>query len=305
MDDNATEITFHGFVNVHMYRYFYFVIMVTVYFLIICFNITIVCIIWVHRSLHEPMYVFIAALLLNSVLFSTNIYPKLLLDFLSDTQVISHQACLLQFFLFYSLGGSEFLLLAAMAYDRYVSICRPLLYPSIMRRSRVSVLLVSTWFVAASHVAVPAILSSNSPLCSYSVTGIFCNNVIYGLQCVESRAIAVFGVVALVDIIILPVLFIVFSYTRILLVVFGSSRDIKRKAADTCLPHLLVLSSFFCLSIYDIIAARVESHLPAPARFIMTLQIVLYHPLFNPVVYGVKMKEISTRLRKLICAAKH
>merc|ERR1712035_31842 len=116
--------------------------MFTVYILIICCNFTIVCLIWIHKNLHEPMYIFIAALLLNSVVFSTALYPKLLIDFLSEQQIISYSACLFQYFIFYSLSGSEFLLLSAMAYDRYVSICKPLQYPTIMRKTTVSVFLV-------------------------------------------------------------------------------------------------------------------------------------------------------------------
>ncbi|KAM4559098.1 olfactory receptor 4P4-like [Odontesthes bonariensis] len=78
------------------------------------------------KHLHEPMYIFIAALLLNSVLFSTVVFPKLLIDLLSERQIISHSPCFFQHFMFYSLGPSELLLLTAMAFDQYVSICKPL-----------------------------------------------------------------------------------------------------------------------------------------------------------------------------------
>ena len=106
MDDelNVTYITLGGYVEVDKYRYVYFVILSIVYILIICSNSTIVYLIVIHKNLHEPMYIFIAALLINSVLFSTAIYPKLLVDFLSEKQIISYSACLFQFYLFYSLG---------------------------------------------------------------------------------------------------------------------------------------------------------------------------------------------------------
>ncbi|XP_026231524.1 olfactory receptor 11A1-like [Anabas testudineus] len=306
MDDelNVTYITLNGYVDVQRFRYLYFLIMFTIYILIISFNVTIMCLIWIHKNLHEPMYIFIAALLLNSVLFSTTMYPKLLTDFLSEKQIISYSACLFQYFLYYTFSVSEFLLLAVMAFDRYVSICKPLQYPTIMKKTRVSSLLVLTWFVSACHVVIPAIVSAKTKLCHFTIKGIYCNNVIYELQCVESRVVTLYGVVALVDIVVLPVLFILFTYTKILLIAYRRGREVRKKTAETCLPHLLVLISFFSLSVYDISIARVESNLSSTARFIMTLQIVLYHPLFNPLIYGLKMKEIYKHLKRLFCPTK-
>ncbi|XP_067371973.1 olfactory receptor 11A1-like [Channa argus] len=302
---NVTYITMRGYVDVHKYKYLYFLITFTVYILIICLNITIISLIWIHKNLHEPMYIFIAALLLNSVLFSTSMYPKLLIDFLSEKQIISYSACLFQLFLYYTLSSSEFLLLAAMAYDRYVSICKPLQYPTIMKNRIVGIFLVLAWSLPACHVAVTVIMVTQSKLCNYSIKGIFCNNAIYELQCEQSKVPTMYGVIALIDLVVLPVFFIVFTYTKILLIAYRSSREVRKTAAETCLPHLLVLFSFYCLNVYDVTIARVESNLSATARFIMTLQVVLYHPLFNPLIYGLKMKEISKHLKHLFCPAKN
>ncbi|XP_070770563.1 olfactory receptor 6N2-like [Enoplosus armatus] len=306
MDDelNATYITLGGHVEVHKYRYSYFLIMFTVYILTICFNVTIVFLIWIHKNLHEPMYIFIAALLLNSVVFSTAMYPKLLIDVLSDKQIISYSACLFQFFLYYCLGGSEFLLLSAMAYDRYVSICKPLQYATIMRKTTVSIFLALAWLVPACQIAFPVILSADMKLCHLTLNAIFCNNSLYSLHCVTSRARSIFGVIALLNIALFPLLYIVFTYTRILIISYRSSRNVRKKAAQTCLPHLLVLISFSCFCAYDVIAARVGSDFPKTVRFIMTLQAVLYHPLFNPIIYGLKMKEIFKHLKRLFCQTK-
>ncbi|CAI5655193.1 unnamed protein product [Oreochromis niloticus] len=301
---NTTYVTLDGYIEVNKYRYVYFCIIFTLYIIIICSNSTIVYVIWIHKNLHEPMYIFIAALLLNCLLYSTTIYPKLLIDFLSEKQVITYSACLFQFFMFYTLGSSEFFLLAAMAYDRYVAICKPLEYPTIMNKTTVSIFLVVSWLIPAFHVAVQAIGSAEATLCNFNLKGIFCNNAVYTLQCVRSRLIIVFGVVALIDLTILPLLFIVFTYTNIFIISYQSCKEIRKKAAETCLPHLLVLISISCLSIYDISIARVESDFPKIARLLMTLQIVLYHPLFNPFIYGLKMKEISKQLKRFFCHAR-
>ncbi|KAL3969549.1 zinc finger protein [Sarotherodon galilaeus] len=302
---NATYITLDGYVEVNKYRYVYFFIFFILYSLIICSNSTIVYIIWIHKNLHEPMYIFIAALLLNCVLYSTTVYPKLLIDFLSEKQVITYSACIFQLFMFYTLGGSEFFLLAAMAYDRYVAICKPLQYQNIMGKTTVSIFLFIALLIPACHIAVPAIGSAEATLCNVNLKGIFCNNAIYTLQCVKSKLNTVFGVVSLIDLVILPMVFVVFTYTKIFIVSYQSGKEIRKKAAETCLPHLLVLFNFSCLSIYDVSIARVESDFPKTARLIMTLQIVLYHPLFNPFIYGIKMKEISKQLKRFFCHDKN
>ncbi|XP_063744016.1 olfactory receptor 13C9-like [Eleginops maclovinus] len=302
---NVTYITLEGHVEVHRYRYLYFVIMFTVYVLILCSNSTIVSIIVIHRNLHEPMYMFIAALMVNSVLYSTNIYPRLLMDFLSEKQVISYQACLFQNVMYMTLTFSEFSLLAVMSYDRYVSICKPLQYPTIMRRSTVNACLVLSWLLPSCETAVGFFLFSKSKLCRFTLRGIFCNNSIYNLQCVSSSALSVYGVFMLLNVSLLPLVFILFTYTRILIISYQHGREYRRKAAQTCLPHLLVLISFSCLIYFDVVIIRLGLNIPKTTRLILTLQIVSYHSLFNPIIYGLKMKEISKHLKKLLCRSNH
>ncbi|XP_029981333.1 olfactory receptor-like protein DTMT [Sphaeramia orbicularis] len=301
---NTTYITIDAFDNVHVYRYVYFVIIFTAYVLIICSNSTIVCLICIHKNLHEPMYIFIAALLTNSVIFSTAIHPKLLIDLLSEKPVISYSACLFQFFMFYTLGGTEFLLLAAMAYDRYVSICKPLHYTTIMTKTTISVALVLAWLLPACHMTVLVILIADMKLCDLTFKGLFCNNSVYKLHCESSQALSILGVVALTNFVLCPVIFILFTYSNILLISYRSSAEVRKKSAQTCLPHLLVLIGIVILSSYDVVIARMESDLPKTARLIMTWQIVLYHPLFNPIIYGLKMKEIHKHLKRLFCSTK-
>ncbi|KAF7646189.1 hypothetical protein LDENG_00191800, partial [Lucifuga dentata] len=242
-------------------------------------------------------------LLVNSVLFSTVLYPKLLIDFLSEKQIISYPACLFQFFMYYSFGLSEFFLLTVMAYDRYVSICKPLQYPAIMTKTTVSILVVLAWLLPACDAAVPAALSSHQKLCYFTVNETFCNNSIYKLHCVTSKAISIFGVVILLFT-LLPVFFTLFTYARILIITYQSSRDVRKKAAQTCLPHLLVFISIFILGTYDILRARLESNFPKTAHLRMILQVLWYHPLFNPIIYGLKMKVIYKHLRQLFCEPK-
>ena len=302
MDDevNVTYITFDGHVEVQKYRYVYFVVMFALYIIIICWNSTIVYLIVVHKNLHEPMYIFIAALLINSILYSTTIYPKLLIDFLSEQQITTLPLCLLQSVVYYTLSTSEFLLLSAMAYDRYVSICKPLQYPTIMRKTTVKVFLFAAWFVPACEIGASVVLYINVKICHNSLKGLFCNTSVFKLHCVPSAALSIYGVLLLLNICLLPMLFILFTYIRILIITSRRFKTMRRKALQTCLPHLLVLINLSCFITYDVIVVRLESDIPKLARFILTLQIMVYHPLLNPFIYGLKMKEISKHLKHLL-----
>ncbi|XP_028249716.1 olfactory receptor 6N2-like [Parambassis ranga] len=301
---NVTYITLGGHVDVDKYGYLYFMIVFIVYVLILCSNSVIVYLIWIHQDLHEPMYIFIASLLLNSVLFSTNIYPKLLIDFLSEKQIISYQACILQYYIFYSLNGAEFLLLAAMAYDRYVSICKPLQYQRIMRKTTINILLAVAWLLPACQLVALAVISANQPLCSFTLNVVFCNNNIYKLHCVPSRAITVYGLCIFLNVIVMPILFILFTYAKIFKITYRSCKEVRNKAAQTCLPHLLVLINFSFYTTFDVVIVRVKSEIPKTTHLIVILQLILYHPLVNPIIYGLKMKEISKHLKRLFCQGK-
>uniref|UniRef100_A0A3Q2YK99 Olfactory receptor n=1 Tax=Hippocampus comes TaxID=109280 RepID=A0A3Q2YK99_HIPCM len=294
-----------GYVDVDKYRYVYFVLLLMLYVLILCCNCTIICLIWIHRNLHEPMYIFIAALSLNSLLFSTAIYPKLILDVLSHRQSVSHSACMLQYLIFYSLAGSDFLLLSAMAFDRYVSICRPLHYAATMSTTSVAIFLAVAWFLPACHVLVATVISAKQKMCRFVLAGIFCNNSIQKLHCVKPMFLTVWGLFVLTNITLIPVLFILFTYIKIFLATYHSCGEVRKKAAETCLPHLMVLISFSCLCGFDVIIARLESDLSKTVRLIMSLQIVVYNPLFNPIIYGVKMKEIWKHIRRLLLCRTH
>ncbi|XP_063353656.1 olfactory receptor 6N2-like [Pelmatolapia mariae] len=301
---NVTLLTLGGFAELHKYRYLYFVVIFTLYILILCCNSTIVCLIWTHKNLHEPMYIFIAALLINSVLYSMIIYPKLLSDVLSEKQMISYPLCLFQGLSYYTSVGSEFLLLAAMAYDRYVSICKPLQYPVIMNRIMIYICLILAWLIPAFEALMLGVLYSNVKLCSFTLTGIFCNNSVHKLQCVPSVAISIYGVVMLINIALLPLLFILFSYIKILRISYQRCREVRKKAVKTCLPHLLVLIHFSCFIFIDIIIVRLETDLSKTLRLILTFELILFHPLLNPIIYGLKMNEISKHLKILLCLVK-
>ncbi|XP_072300085.1 olfactory receptor 4B13-like [Eucyclogobius newberryi] len=302
MENRSSEpyITIDGYVEVQKYGSLYFVIMLTAFIFILFSNSLIVYLIWIHPNLHEPMYIFIAALSVNSIVYSATIYPKLLIDFLTEKQVVSHSVCIFQWFTYYNLGGSEFMFLTAMAYDRYVSICNPLKYATIMRRTNVIVLVAFAWLFPVCQTIVPLCWNSQKKLCNFIFEGIICNSNVNKMYCVSSTALAIYGLFIFSNLVILPVLFILFTYLKIFFIA-RRSEEMRRKAIATCLPHLVVLINFTVFSCYDVLLMRFETEYTKEVQFIVTLQVIMYHPLFNPIIYGLKMKEINRHIQKLLC----
>uniref|UniRef100_A0A3B3DPT1 G-protein coupled receptors family 1 profile domain-containing protein n=1 Tax=Oryzias melastigma TaxID=30732 RepID=A0A3B3DPT1_ORYME len=291
------------------YRFLYFFFLLVIYVLILCSNSTIICLIWIHKSLHEPMYIFIAALLGNSILYSTSlaaVYPKLLVDILSKRQTITYYTCFFQHGVYYSLGASEFLLLTAMSFDRYVSICKPLQYPSLMSKRRVTAMLMLSWLwpLLQLMVAISGKVIINQRPCSFSLEAIFCNTELQKLLCIKLEEFAVLDMMILINVALLPALFILFTYIRILIISYQSSKEIRSRAAQTCLPHVLVLVNFSCLGSFEVIIGFFGSGYPKALRLTVMLQIIIYQPLFNPTIYGLKMKQISRHVKMLFCPDK-
>ncbi|CAL1581698.1 unnamed protein product [Knipowitschia caucasica] len=299
MENRSAYISIDGYVGVNKYGGLFFSIMISAYLLIVCSNSLIVYLVWSHPNLHEPMYVFIAALSVNSVVYSSTIYPKLLIDFLSEKQVVTHAFCLFQWFTYYNLGASEFMLLAAMAYDRYVSICKPLKYAMIMRRGNVVGILALVWLFPSGQM-IPLCLNARKKLCKFVFQGIICNSSVHDLYCTSSTALTTYGLVVFINVVVLPVVFILYTYGRIF-VMARRSAEMRRKAVKTCLPHLIVLINFTVFIAYDVLLLRFKAEHTKTVRFAITLQVIMYHPLFNPLIYGLKMDKIHRHIRKLLC----
>ncbi|XP_053531191.1 putative gustatory receptor clone PTE03 [Ictalurus punctatus] len=191
--DNITYLMMEGHVDLEHYRYLYFLIALTTNIMIICFNTVIISVIYKNKCLHEPMYIFTAALLCNALFGATALYPKLLIDLLSEKQIISFEACLLQAFCIYTYGASEFTLLSVMAYDRYVSICKPLHYASLVKMSTVRNLLLLSWFLPC-EVGIAVRLQ----LCKFKLNRIYCDNYsVVKLNCRETFVNNLYGLITL------------------------------------------------------------------------------------------------------------
>ncbi|XP_027146943.1 LOW QUALITY PROTEIN: olfactory receptor 1D2-like [Larimichthys crocea] len=186
------------YINIGSNRYPTFVVCFLLFTIIVSANLVIILVISCERALHEPMYIFIAFLSINSLYGCTGFYPKFLIDLLSTFHVISYAGCLLQGFVLHSSACADFSILVLMAYDRYVAICRPLryvaicrplVYHSVMTTQRVCVFIFFAWLIPLYLVFMSSITTARSRLCGSHIPKIYCINFLVGkLACTTSIA---------------------------------------------------------------------------------------------------------------------
>ncbi|XP_034778602.2 olfactory receptor 6N1-like [Acipenser ruthenus] len=294
--------TLTGFGDMNKTKYVYFLLALIGYLLIIFVNVVLVLVIFLERSLHEPMYIFLCSLSVNALYGTAGFYPKLLADLLSETQVIPHAGCFIQIFVIYSYAAVEFTILTVMAYDRYVAICKPLHYTNIMTDRVVCKLLAGAWLFPFCDTALPLLFSSRLPLCGNQIERLYCSNwLVVKLSCVSATLNNVVGFVVTICAIFPPLFFILFSYVNILIICQKSSKAFKRKALQTCLPHLTTLINYSITMLCEIVLSRLDSTaLPQIVVITLSLEFLIIPPLLNPLMYGLNLPEVSKRVRNML-----
>jgi len=234
---NMSLLTLQGFRGMGKYKYVYFFLLLFVYSFILLSDLVVLYLIRSQSSLHHhPMFIFIAALLLNSMVGCSTILPKLLVDMLSVTEpTISPSMCLSQAFFVYFFGASGFTLLSVMAYDRYVSICHPLQYRTLITMA-VREMLGGAWLAPACLIGGATLLTSRVPLCKLNMNRLYCNMYSLAKQgCGDILLSNIYGMLGTGLIVLLPSLFVFYSYGCILAVCMQSSKVFMGKAFLTCL----------------------------------------------------------------------
>ncbi|XP_026048669.1 olfactory receptor 10J5-like [Astatotilapia calliptera] len=283
-------------------KYLFFLLLLSLYSLIICANVLLIVVICVNRSLHEPMYMFLCSLFVNELYGSTGLFPLLLVQILSDVHTVSAPLCFLQIFCLYSYGSVEFYNLAVMSYDRYLAICCPLQYNMRMTSSTVSVLIAVSWIYALLLVAVTVSLSSPLQLCGNIINKVYCDNyAIVKLACSDTTLNNIYGLISTAFTIFLPLTLIFFTYMRILKVCFSGSKQTRQKAVSTCTPHLASLLNFSFGACFEVLQSRFNMNtVPNILRILISLYWLICQPLFNPVLYGLKMSKIYDICKSLL-----
>uniref|UniRef100_A0A4W6FC50 Olfactory receptor n=1 Tax=Lates calcarifer TaxID=8187 RepID=A0A4W6FC50_LATCA len=287
--NNSTQIshfTLAAYFDSGLFKYLLLMIIMSLYMFIVCANVLLIVIICMNRSLHEPMYLFLCSLFVNELYGSTGLFPFLLLQILSDIHTVSTSFCFLQIFCFFTLG--------VMSYDRYLAICYPLEYNKHMTSSKVAILTAFVWLYSVLATVVMMSLSAPLQLCGNTIQKVYCDNFsIVKLACSDTSVNNIYGLVYMFTIIVSLISFILFSYLKILKVCFSGSKQTRQKAVSTCTPHLASLINFSFGVFFEIVQGRFDmSSVPIMLRIFLSLYWLTCQPLFNPVLYGLKMSKI-------------
>ncbi|XP_045928822.1 olfactory receptor 11A1-like [Micropterus dolomieu] len=292
-----------AYLHVGNLRYFYFLITALLYIVIVAVNTSLIVVICMNRSLHEPMYLFLCSLFVNELYGSTGLFPFLLLQILSDIHTVSAPFCYLQIFCLYSYGSIEFCNLAIMSYDRYLAICFPLQYNTRMTLNKVFILIIMVWLYSFVKFLMTLTLNIQLTLCGNILNSLYCQNyLVVKLACSDTTAYNVYGLFLVVLTIVVPLLPILFSYLKILKVCFAASKQTRQKAVSTCTPQLVSLLNFSFGSSFEMIQSRFDmTGVPSVLRIILSLYCLTIQPLLNPIMYGMQMSKIRKIFKHLFC----
>ncbi|XP_063291677.1 olfactory receptor 6N2-like [Pelobates fuscus] len=298
----VTEFIILGFPTLNRYGPFIFPCLLLVYLLTIFGNLLVLVIIRMDLRLHTPMYFFISVLSFLELCYTATTIPTMLINLLVPRMNISFIGCLSQIYFFHALGSSECYLLTSMAYDRYMAISHPLHYQSIMT-PKMTIQMVSISFTCGFICPIAEIiLISKLSFCGVNEI----HHIICDLPPVLNSACTETTVNVLVDFatnslfILLPFFFIMISYAKIIIAILKiSTKTGRAKAFSTCVSHLSVVLVFFTCIVFMYVRLT-KSYSLYYDRVLAVIYSVLT-PIFNPIVYSLRNKEIRMGLRRVLC----
>ncbi|XP_029435854.1 olfactory receptor 5V1-like [Rhinatrema bivittatum] len=298
---SVTEFLFLGFSEFPELQLPLFTLFLMLYLMAMLGNLLVICIVCIDRHLHTPMYFLLVNLSSIDICSLTTILPKLLTICLTNSSNISFNGCILQWYCYMMCVATEFLLLTAMAYDRYVAICNPLHYTIIMNK-RVCALLAAVSWLAGSLESFPhAVIISQFSYCDSNVINhFFCDiTALLKLSCTDISDIETITFVEGVIAGCTPFLLILTSYVFIISTILRiRSTEGKIKAFSTCSSHLTVIILLYgtMLGVYMQPSSRdsTKSNKLPSALYIVSL------PLLNPLIYSLRSKELKVALKKAL-----
>ncbi|CAJ0956870.1 unnamed protein product [Ranitomeya imitator] len=275
-----------------------------IYILAILGNFSITYIIWTHKSLHGPMYFFLAMLAINDLAFSSSTVPKMLGIFWTSDSRIDASSCLVQMFFVHFLSVVESGILAAMAYDRYIAICSPLRYTSILTfivLERIAASILVRAFLTI--FPIPVLVSRLHYCVGDVVLHSYCDHMaVVNVACGDKRVNSIYGLVLSLSITGFDLMFIGLSYMMILQAIFQlPSRNARRKAVGTCGSHICVIIAAYVPGIFTFVTYRFGQKIVPQNVHIFLANIYIVFPAFlNPIIYGVKTKQIRDSALKML-----
>lgn len=277
-----------------------FVLFLSIYLLTVLGNLLIIILIFVDSQLHTPMYFFLRNLSFADLCFSTSIVPQLLVHFMVKKKTISFLGCMTQIIVFLLVGCTECALLAVMSYDRYVAVCKPLHYSTIMTQQMCLQLTIGSWVSGALVSLVDTTFTFQLPYGGQNIINhYFCEPpALLKLASADtySTEMAIFAMGVLI--LLAPVSLILVSYWNIISTVIQmQSGEGRLKAFSTCGSHLIVVVLFYGSGIFTYM--RPNSKTTKEQDKMISVFYTVVTPMLNPIIYSLKNKDVKRALRKL------
>ncbi|XP_053176166.1 olfactory receptor 52E4-like [Scomber japonicus] len=270
------------------------------YMIILFCNLILILTIVLNKCLHQPMYLILLNLPVTDLIGSSALFPQLIKEILTNSRTMQYSACIAQAFFIHIYAAGTVFILTAMAYDRYIAICFPLKYNTVMTNAHIMKIITIVWASNLILMAVLFFLLLRLPRCRSVMTHTYCDNPsLLTLVCADKTINNIYGlfIVALSQVIANGM--ILYTYLQILVACFRSKRaDTKSKALQTCATHLIVFLLLECLGLFTIISYRIKNISPHLRRF-MGLSTLIFPPTLNPIIYGLKTKEIREKIVEL------
>ncbi|XP_003505652.1 olfactory receptor 11-like [Cricetulus griseus] len=295
------EFVLLGFSDQPWLEFPLFVVFLTSYIVTIFGNFNIILVSRLDPKLHTPMYFFLTNLSVIDLCYITCTVPQLLVNLRSMRKVISYGGCVVQLYMFLSLGATECILLPVMSFDRFVAICRPLHYSVIMHQRLCLQLAAVSWIIGLGNSVWPSILTFQLPRCGHYVIDHFLCEVpvMIKLSCVDTTANEAELFFGSVFFHLVPLTLILISYAFIAQAIFKiQSAEGRQKAFGTCGSHLIVVSLFY--------GAAISMYLlpPSPQSQNRSKTASLFYgiisPMLNPLIYTLRNREVKEAFKRLV-----
>ncbi|XP_054850374.1 olfactory receptor 6C74-like [Eublepharis macularius] len=292
------EFILLGFTDNHEFEIFIFVVLFGTYILTVMENMIIIMITLVDHHLYTPMYFFLRHFALLEIGLTTSVIPKTLANMAMGCRSISKNGCLTQSFLYFVFGTTEFFLLAVMSVDRYVAICNPLRYPTIMHSQVCSLLVLGSWLAGFIWILGPGVGLMLMPFCGpNTINHFFCDNgPLIKLACFDTTLLEIADFLTATLSLIGTLTITIVSYVNIVSSILSiPSSAGRQKAFSTCASHITVVSITYGSCIFMYVKPKGSSQFNF-SKSVAILNTVV-SPFLNPFIYCLRNKQVQDALR--------